>query len=90
MREHVTFGGEESPCTGWLYEPDANAGQQPGQEQRDPSGAQSWMLYGAAGYTGDLIAQHARQARPPARRSQAGTRRPSQPWPSASTCRTGR
>jgi hypothetical protein len=33
MREHVTFGGEESPCTGWLYEPDANAGQQPGQEQ---------------------------------------------------------
>ena len=25
------------------------------------SGAQSWMLYGAAGHTGTLIAQHARQ-----------------------------
>jgi short subunit dehydrogenase-like uncharacterized protein len=25
------------------------------------SGAQSWMLYGAAGHTGALIAQHARQ-----------------------------
>ena len=26
------------------------------------SGAQSWMLYGAAGYTGTLIAQHARKS----------------------------
>jgi short subunit dehydrogenase-like uncharacterized protein len=25
------------------------------------SGAQSWMLYGAAGHTGALIAQHARK-----------------------------
>ena len=25
------------------------------------SGAQSWMLYGAAGHTGALIAQHAQQ-----------------------------
>src|ERR1035438_4552974 len=25
------------------------------------SGVQSWMLYGAAGYTGALIAQHARK-----------------------------
>jgi hypothetical protein len=33
MREDVTSGSEESPCTGWLYQPDANAGQQPGQEQ---------------------------------------------------------
>ncbi len=25
------------------------------------SGVQSWMLYGAAGYTGALVAQHARR-----------------------------
>ena len=29
MREDATFGSEESPCTGWLYRPDANAEQQP-------------------------------------------------------------
>jgi hypothetical protein len=29
MREDATFGSGESPCTGWLYEPDASAGQQP-------------------------------------------------------------
>ena len=33
MREDVTFGSEESPGTGCLYQSDANAGQQPGQEQ---------------------------------------------------------
>jgi hypothetical protein len=22
MRQDVTFGSEESPCTGWLYQPD--------------------------------------------------------------------
>ena len=33
MREDVTFGSEESPCTGWLYQPDASAEQQPGHEQ---------------------------------------------------------
>ena len=33
MRENATFGSEESPRTGWQYQPDANAGQQPGQEQ---------------------------------------------------------
>jgi hypothetical protein len=27
------------------------------------SGPQSWMLYGAAGHTGALIAQHARERR---------------------------
>ncbi len=36
MREHVTFGGEESPCTDWLYEPDAGIRltRQAGQEVR--------------------------------------------------------
>jgi len=29
MREDATSGSEESPCTGWVYQPDANAGQQP-------------------------------------------------------------
>jgi hypothetical protein len=29
MREDAASGSEESPCTGWVYQPDANAGQQP-------------------------------------------------------------
>ena len=29
MREDATSGSGESPCTGWVYQPDANAGQQP-------------------------------------------------------------
>jgi hypothetical protein len=33
MREDATSGSGESPCTGWLYQPGANAEQQPGQEQ---------------------------------------------------------
>ncbi len=32
MREDVTSGSEESPCTGRLDQPDANA-ERPGQEQ---------------------------------------------------------
>jgi hypothetical protein len=33
MREDATSGSGESPRTGWLYQPGANAEQQPGQEQ---------------------------------------------------------
>jgi hypothetical protein len=29
MREDATFGGGESRCTGWVYQPDTNAAQQP-------------------------------------------------------------
>ena len=53
------------------------------------SGTQTWMLYGAAGYTGTLIAQHAVECghRPVL----AGRSAPavSASWPNASTCRTG-
>ena len=33
MRQDATFGSEGSPRTGWLDQPAASAGQQPGQEQ---------------------------------------------------------
>jgi hypothetical protein len=33
MRQDVTFGSAESPGTGWLCQPAASAGKQPGQEQ---------------------------------------------------------
>ena len=50
------------------------------------SGPRSWMLYGAVGHTGALIAQHATSAvTGPC--SQAGARQPSPHWPGASSRR---
>jgi short subunit dehydrogenase-like uncharacterized protein len=43
------------------------------------NGSQSWMLYGASGYTGSLIARHAHER---------GHRRPERTtWTSATSCR---